>query len=54
MKDRGTNQDQREFYLHIKVLQNIRQEGCGNHGVDDQRNLGLDVRRHHVNIYPGV
>ena len=28
LKDRGTNQDQRKFYLHIKVLQNIRQEGC--------------------------
>ena len=50
LRDRGTSQGQREFYLHLTVLQNIRQEGCGCQGVNDQGNLCLDERRHHVII----
>ena len=54
LRDRGTSQDQREFYLHLTVLQNIRQEGCHGHGVNGQGNLCLNERRDHVIIQPGV
>ena len=54
LRDRGTSQDQRESYLHLTVLQNIRQEGCHGHGVNGQGNLCLNERRHHVIIQPGV
>ena len=51
LKGRGTNQEQRELYLHIRVLQNICQEGCGD---SDQWTLEEGVRGHCVNISPGV